>query len=114
MLAAVPKLDDFRFHDCRHHFASWFVMGGGLLQALKELLGHADLKMTLRYTHLSLDHVRSEVEKTEEPSASCATAVEGIPPTSRTFSYPRVVFIVPPTQRSQHTRSSSSSGSVDR
>ena len=36
VLAAVPKLDDFRFHDCRHHFASWFVMGGGLLQALKE------------------------------------------------------------------------------
>lgn len=34
--------------DCRHHFAAWFVMRGGSLQALKELLGHADLKMTLR------------------------------------------------------------------
>ncbi len=32
------KLDDRHFHDCRHHFASWFVMRGGSLQALKEIL----------------------------------------------------------------------------
>jgi integrase len=59
------KLDDFHFHDCRHHFASWFVMRGGSLQALKEILGHADLKMTLRYAHLAPDHLRSEMVKTE-------------------------------------------------
>ena len=29
------KLDDFRFHDTRHHFASWFMMRGGGLQALR-------------------------------------------------------------------------------
>jgi len=28
-------------------------MRGGSLQALKKLLGHADLKMTLRYAHLA-------------------------------------------------------------
>ncbi len=59
------KLDDFHFHDCRHHFASWFVMRGGSLQALKEILGHADLKMTLRYAHLAPDHLRGEMVKTE-------------------------------------------------
>jgi integrase len=61
----AARLDDFHFHDCRHHFASWFVMRGGSLQALKEILGHADLKMTLRYAHLAPDHLRGEMVKTE-------------------------------------------------
>ena len=47
------KIDNLHLHDLRHHFASWFVMRGGSLQALKKLLGHADLKMTLRYAHLA-------------------------------------------------------------
>jgi len=40
-------------------------MRGGNLQALKEVLGHADLKMTLRYAHLAPEHLRSEMTKTE-------------------------------------------------
>jgi site-specific recombinase XerD len=59
------KPDNFHFHDTRHHFASWFVMRGESLQALKEILGHADLKMTLRYAHLAPDHLRGEMVKTE-------------------------------------------------
>ena len=69
---AEAKLDDFHFHDCRHHFASWFVMRGGSLQALQKLLGHATLAMTMRYAHLAPDYIRSEVAKTErrpEPAA---------------------------------------------
>jgi len=69
---AEAKLDDFHFHDCRHHFASWFVMRGGSLQALQKLLGHATLAMTMRYAHLAPDYLRSEVTKTErrtEPAA---------------------------------------------
>ena len=69
----AAKLDDFRFHDLRHHFASWFVMRGGSLQALKELLGHADLKMTLRYAHLAPEHLRGEVLKTERLSGGQAS-----------------------------------------
>src|SRR5207247_9601202 len=64
------KLEDFRLHDTRHHFASWFVMRGGSLQALKEILGHASLTMTQRYAHLSPDHLRSEVAKTERRANS--------------------------------------------
>jgi hypothetical protein len=44
---AAAKLDDFTFHDLRHHFASWFMMRGGSLQALREIPGHRDIKMTL-------------------------------------------------------------------
>jgi len=63
----AAKLDDFHFHDTRHHFASWFMMRGGSLHALKEILGHADLKMTLRYAHLAPEHLRNEMTKTEMP-----------------------------------------------
>ncbi|PYM42240.1 MAG: hypothetical protein DME12_08230 [Candidatus Rokuibacteriota bacterium] len=70
------KLEDFRLHDTRHHFASWFVMRGGNLQALKEILGHASLTMTQRYAHLSPDHLRSEVAKTERLANSRAVSTK--------------------------------------
>ena len=45
-------LADFRFHDLRHTFASHMVMNGLGLKAVQELLGLADIKMTMRYAHL--------------------------------------------------------------
>ena len=47
----------FRFHDCRHHMASWFVMSGGNVVHLQKILGHASITMTMRYAHLAPDFI---------------------------------------------------------
>jgi site-specific recombinase XerD len=45
-------------HVLRHTFASHFIMNGGNILTLKEILGHASLAMTMRYAHLSPSHLR--------------------------------------------------------
>lgn len=54
-------IKDFRFHDCRHSFASQLIMAGVDLTTVKELLGHKDIKMTLRYSHLAPAHKRKAI-----------------------------------------------------
>jgi integrase len=51
------QIRNFRFHDLRHTFASWYMMNGGDLYELAKLLGHANIKMTQRYAKLARAHI---------------------------------------------------------
>ena len=46
-------------HILRHTFASHFMMAGGDILTLQRILGHSDIKMTMRYSHLSPEHLAS-------------------------------------------------------
>lgn len=62
------RLDDFRFHDLRHTFASWARMAGADIADICEALGHSSVAVTMRYAHIepklhksAFDRVSGEV-----------------------------------------------------
>ena len=57
--AGLPEL---RVHDLRHSFASFLVNAGRSLYEVQELLGHADIRTTSRYAHLSRERLFAAVE----------------------------------------------------
>jgi site-specific recombinase XerD len=54
-------MPDLRVHDLRHSFASFLVNAGRSIYEVKELLGHADIKTTSRYAHLSQESLKAAV-----------------------------------------------------
>lgn len=49
-------------HVLRHTFASHFMMNGGNILVLQRILGHNDIKMTMRYSHFSPDHLDDAIK----------------------------------------------------
>jgi hypothetical protein len=83
LLILSLQLKDFRFHDLRHTFASWYMMNGGDLYAMAKILGHSNIKMTERYAKRARQHIvrtsgtARELWKFLEPQcANAATLAE--------------------------------------
>jgi integrase len=62
---AKAGLENFRFHDLRHTWASWHVMSGTSLQQLMELGGWKSNEMVLRYAHLAPEHLADAAKRIE-------------------------------------------------
>lgn len=60
--AAIELPDGQLTHICRHTFASHFMMSGGNILTLQKILGHAEIKMTLRYAHLAPEHLADAIK----------------------------------------------------
>lgn len=50
-------IEDFRWHDLRHTWASWHIQNGTPIHILQELGGWSDIRMVQRYAHLSSEHL---------------------------------------------------------
>lgn len=60
------EIERFKFHDTRHTFASWYAMKTNDLGALREILGHQNIQMTLRYAHLCTGHHAAKLAEFEK------------------------------------------------
>lgn len=67
---------DFRAHDLRHTFASWYLQNGGRLERLQAILGHARLEQTRKYAHLSMTDLHDDLKKVGTKVGTVATDSE--------------------------------------
>ncbi|MBN8759493.1 MAG: integrase [Thiobacillus sp. 65-69] len=56
-------IENFRWHDLRHTWASWHVQAGTPLHVLQELGGWESVEMVRRYAHLSSEHLADYVDR---------------------------------------------------
>jgi len=57
------EIDDFTFHSLRHTCASYLAMNGASLLEIADVLGHRQIQMTKRYSHLCIDHKQKLINR---------------------------------------------------
>ena len=57
------EIKDFRYHDLRHSCASLLAQSGASLLEIAEILGHKQIQVTKRYSHLCIDHKTRLINK---------------------------------------------------
>lgn len=60
------EIADFKWHDLRHTFASRLVMSGVDMRTVQEAMGHKNMAMTQRYSHLAPNHIREAMARLDE------------------------------------------------
>lgn len=63
---AAAGITSFRWHDLRHTYGSRLAQRGASPIAIKDLMGHTDLRVTMRYCHLSPRNLRDAVALLDE------------------------------------------------
>lgn len=59
-------IENFRFHDLRHTWASWLIQSGVPLTALQEMGGWESIEMVRRYAHLAPNHLTEHARKIDD------------------------------------------------
>lgn len=70
-LCRALKIEDFHFHDLRHTSASWLRMNGADIHTVALVLGHKDLRMAARYSHLSPGFLAEAVQRLDGTFELC-------------------------------------------
>lgn len=64
-MVLAAGIEALRFHDLRHTYASQFRMAGGEIHDLQKILGHSKIEQTMRYAHVSADHLKQAARLVE-------------------------------------------------
>ena len=72
----LAGIQDFRWHDLRHTFATRLRRGGVALEDIADLLGHKTLAMTKRYAHISMERLHAAIKQLSMISSDTTTDTE--------------------------------------
>jgi len=65
-ICTEANIEDFHYHDLRHTFCSNLILSGAGIKDVKEMIGHRDIAMTDRYSHLTIGHKQVRQQQLSE------------------------------------------------